>query len=748
MTLIKNQEGNQMKKTAKITTIFLLVFVISLSLEAVVPKRWELRTREDFLKGKFSGLALSSSGAISIGPKMEKWDLPAEEFYLSLVSAPNGVIFLGTGHGGRIYRIGSDRKAELYYQAAEMDVTALVLDAKGQLYAATSPNGKIYRITAKGKGEEFFDPQEKYIWDLVFTDRGNLLAAVGESGGIYEINSSGEGKLIFKAKTNHILCLKRHPSGDFLAGSGGRGLLYRISSSGKPSVIFESGYEEIRSLDFDRDGNIYITASGQAQKSAGTSSAVPSSSSSSAERSEAEVAVVVSSVSILGEDLLLSQSETSSAPSSGKSTATSRGAIFQVSSEGLARKLWSSDGDIPYELFYEPESKRVIFSTGPNGRIYAVDREGAVELLTQETSEQIFRLVNFSGKIHVVGNNPCFLGVLLLNQNLTGEYLSPVLDAGILASWGRITWEVEAVPGSIIQVQSRSGNTSEPDDTWTEWSPPYSKPEERILSPKARYLQLKVSMKSQAGQKLPRLTRLMVFYLQANVAPVIEKLDVLPPNQVYLKPLEQDEVILGLDQVSQEKNIQKEKDIFISPKKSLKQGFRTFTWEASDSNGDQLSYNVYIRKENENSWRLLQDKINEKLLSFDTRNFSDGTYYVKLEATDLPSNPTGTEMKDEKISQPFVIDNSSPVVKNFQARRNGDNLEISFEAEDNYSYVEEVKFMIKPGDWRVVFPVDGICDSRTESFRLSLKLPANSDNLILVRVRDSFGNLGTFQSQF
>ncbi len=747
MILIKNQEGNQMKKTVSISAILLLIFVLSLNLEAVVPKRWELRTRDDFLKGKFFGLSLSSSGVISIGPRVEKWELPAEEFYLSLVMAPNGVIFLGTGHGGKIYRIGNDRKAELYYQAAEMDVTALALDAKGQLYAATSPNGKIYRITAKGKGEELFDPQEKYIWDLVFSDRGSLLAAVGESGGIYEINPSGEGRLIFKAKTNHILCLKKLPSGDFLAGSGGRGLLYRVSASGKPSVIFESGYEEIRSLDIDREGNIYITASGQVQKSSGTSSA-SSTSSGSSDKSDTEVAVVVSSISVIGEDLLLPQVETSSSSSSGKSATAARGAIFQVSSEGLARKLWSSDGDIPYELFYEPESKRVIFSTGPGGRIYAVDREGAVELLTQETSEQIFRLINYAGKIHVVGNNPCFLGVLPLTQNLTGEYLSPVLDAGVLASWGKVAWEVEAAPGSTVQVQSRSGNTSEPDETWSDWSPPYSKPEEKILSPKARYLQLKVSMKAQSGQKFPRLTRLMVFYLQANVAPVIEKLDILPPNQVYLKPLEQDEVILGLDQVSQEKNIQKEKDIFISPKKSLKQGFRTFTWEASDSNGDQLSYNVYIRKENENSWRLLQDKINEKLLSFDTRNFSDGTYFIKLEATDLPSNPPGSEMKVEKISQPFVIDNSSPMVKNFQARRNGDSLEISFEAEDNYSYVEEVRFMIRPGDWRVVFPVDGICDSRTESFRFSIKLPSNSDNLILIRVRDSFGNLGTFQSQF
>lgn len=732
-----------MKKITAFSVIFFAVLSLAVNLGAVVPQKWELRTKEDFLKGKFSGLSLSSSGAVSIGPKIEKWELPAEEFYLSLVVAPNGAVFLGTGHGGKIYRIGSDRKAELYFQAAEMDVTAMALDSKGQLYAATSPNGKIYRITARGKGEEFFDPQEKYIWDLMFTDKGSLLAAVGESGGIYEISPAGEGRLFLKAKTNHILCLKKLPSGDILAGSGGPGRLYRLSS-GKPAVVFESPYDEIRSLTFDREGNIYFTAGGQLTKSAAASS--PASASSSSSKSEPEVSVVVSSITALDLDLLLPQSESSSSP--GKSGASAKGAIFQVSPDGLTRKLWSSEEEIPYDLIYNSDTGRVLFGTGSQGRVYAVDREGAVELLTQEASEQIFRLFPSSDKIYVIANNPCFLGILPLGQNFSGEYLSPVLDAKILASWGRVIWEAETSAGSAVQVQSRSGNTAEPDETWSDWSPPYFKAEEKILSPAGRYLQLKVSLKAQAGQKFPRLTRLVVFYLQANVAPVIEKLEILPPNQVYLKPPEQDEVILGLDQTSQEKNAKKDRDIYISPKKAWRQGFRTFTWEASDANEDQLNFSLYIRKENESSWRLLQDKITEKLLSFDTRNFSDGTYLVKLEASDLPSNPAGTEKKAEKISQPFVIDNSLPVVKNFQARRNGDRLEVSFEAEDSYSYVQEVKFMVKPDDWQVVFPTDAMCDSRSESFKFTVRLTSQSDNLILIRVRDSFGNLGTFQSQF
>ncbi len=73
---------------------------------------------------------------------------------------------------------------------------------------------------------------------------------------------------------------------------------------------------------------------------------------------------------------------------------------------------------------------------------------------------------------------------------------------------------------------------------------------------------------------------------------------------------------------------------------------------------------------------------------------------------------------------------------------------MSFQAEDAFSPVEEVKVLVRPGEWRVVFPVDGIADSMTESFKFSLKLPANAENLVSVRVRDAFGNVGVYQQRY
>jgi hypothetical protein len=712
---------------------------LCLTLQAVVPQKWELRTKEDFLKGKLDGVSVSDEGVLALAPKEEKIVSPTEEFYLSVLLTPEGVTYLGTGHGGKVYRIGKDGKADLYFQAPEMDVTCLALDQKGALYAGTSPNGKIYRITEKAKGEAFFDPAEKYIWDLELMDSGRLWAAVGETGGIYEISPQGEGRMIFKAEENHILCLRKGGRGDVLAGSGGNGVVYRISPEGRASVIFETPYEEVRSLAVDRDGLIYAAASGTPSKP--RKEEVPT----VQPRSEAAVTVTVSSVSVPS---VPGSSGGVSAPAL-PSTQKESSALYRISGDGMARMLWSSDDEMIYALLWQAGDQKVIFGTGPKGRIYSLDKDEKVSLLLQENSEQVFDLVPLDSKIYVLSNNPCYLGQLLTEQRFSGEYVSQVLDARTLASWGGIAWAGSADAGASLQLQTRSGNTYEPNPTWSEWSPPYQKKEEQVLSPKARYIQVRALLKTQTGKVSPVLDTLTLFYLQTNIAPALTRLEFLKPNEVFLKLPDQEDVILGVEKRLPEQAPKKD-DLRITfpAKKAERKGFQTVVWDASDENGDTLSYTISLRKEGETEWRVIQDGWAETIYAFDTLSYPDGTYFIKITASDSPSNPVGLDLKSEKVSPPLVIDNSLPVVKNFTAVRNGATLEVAFQAEDAYSSIEEVKWLVRPGEWRVVFPVDGISDSRSETFKFSVRIPAGAENLITVRVKDSYGNVGVYRQNY
>jgi len=705
----------------KRTRVPVLVMIVCLAqaLLGVVPQKWEIRSKDDFLKGKFDGVSVSDEGVLSLSPKEEEIQGPAEEFYLSLLVTQAGEIFLGTGHGGKIYKIDKNGKAELYFQVPEMDVTCLVQDKKRNLYAGTSPNGKIYKITEKGKGEPFFNPMEKYIWDLIYGDKGVLLAAVGENGGIYEINADGEGRLILRTEDNHFLCLKEDLNGDILAGTGGKGRVYRISRGKLTSLLFESPFEEIKSVALDKEGNVYVAASGRVVSL------------------KTEVSITVTPIPVQPKEITsLGQKEPS--------------ALFKLNPQGIAEKLWESDDELIYSLLWKEEEKELIFGTGDKGRLYSVDGDNKISLLLQKNSAQVYGLFPLGSKTYLLSNNPSSLTAIYPDQVLSGEYLSEVIDAYTISSWGMMDWEAEVPAGCNLQLQTRSGNSSRPGATWSDWSPPYQKKEgEKILSPKARYLQFKLMFKSQSGKVSPLLQKLSLVYLQTNLAPKITRLTLLPANQVFLKPPLQEETIWGIDENYSEQDKEKDKEkAFIVPKKEERKGFQTVTWEAADENGDSLIYSILIKKEEEAQWRVLKENWTEQIYAFDTLSFPDGMYSLKIAATDLPSNPPGMQLRTEKISRPMFIDNSLPVIKSFKADRDKTKLVVSFSAEDSISSIKEVKYLIRPDEWKTIFPLDGICDSKQESFKITVILPSQFDDMITVKVTDSHGNIGVHRATF
>ncbi|MGA2586943.1 MAG: hypothetical protein ABSF88_07980 [Candidatus Aminicenantales bacterium] len=719
-------------------------FAALTTLLAVVPQKWTTRSYDEFLRGRFDGIAVSADGVLTLAPREDVIEGPSEDFYLSFYMTPEGTGYLGTGHGGKIYKISKDGKADLFAQTSEMDVTCLAMDKKGVLYAGTSPNGKIYKITAQGKSEIFFDPSEKYIWRLLFTEDGTLLAAVGESGGIYAINTQGEGRQVFKAAENHILCVRLDKNADIIAGSGGNGLVYRVAKTGKASVLFESPYEEVRSLVIDLDGNIYAAAGGTSTRGRREDPTVSSSG------REAEVMISVSAAPTPAPAV---QAGPPAAKLFGAAAAPARepGALFKIAPDGVAKRLWSSADEMIYSLFWNESEKTVVFGTGPKGRLYALNKEDKATLILQKSSEQIYELLPLGVRTYLLSNNPCQLSVLSPERRLSGEFVGPVLDARIISTWGRISWDAELPQGAVLQFQTRSGNSYEPGASWSDWSPPYQKKDgEQVLSPKARYLQFKVLFKAQSGKALPALSKMGIFYLQANIAPSITRLDILPPNEVYLKaPMDQEEIIWGLEKRNPEPAVKKDDGLkMMMNRKVERKGYQTIMWDAEDENGDALTYTISLRQEGEKDWRVIEDDWKDNLLTFNTLNFPDGIYFVKVTVSDLSSNPPDLAKRSERISPALAIDNTPPVIRNIQAVRQGDQLDVSFLAEDAFSTVKEVKYLVRPDEWHIVFPEDGICDARQESFKFKVQLPPGSDRMITIIVKDACNNTATIKQSF
>ena len=100
----------------------------------------------------------------------------AAERVWSLVSGPNGSVYVGTGDGGHVFAVDEDGETSLLFDSPEIAVHALALSADGVLYAGTAPEGIIYRIPPDGDAEVLARTGTHYVWDLELDDSGALLA--------------------------------------------------------------------------------------------------------------------------------------------------------------------------------------------------------------------------------------------------------------------------------------------------------------------------------------------------------------------------------------------------------------------------------------------------------------------------------------------------------------------------------------------------------------------------------------------
>src|SRR3954451_10716570 len=151
-----------------ISVLLLIAFSVSTNLvsRAAEPVTWTTNSRAELLRGDARGVSITDTGAITLAPKLDQLFSTEQAYIWSSAVDSAGNVYLGTGHEGKIYKVGPDGRGALLYDAAELDVTALTVGSDGAIYAGTSPDGKVYRIGADSKADVYFDPPDKYIWSL------------------------------------------------------------------------------------------------------------------------------------------------------------------------------------------------------------------------------------------------------------------------------------------------------------------------------------------------------------------------------------------------------------------------------------------------------------------------------------------------------------------------------------------------------------------------------------------------------
>ena len=169
-------------------------------------------------------------------------------------------------------------------------------------------------------------------------------------------------------------------------------------------------------------------------------------------------------------------------------------------------------------------------------------------------------------------------------------------------------------------------------------------------------------------------------------------------------------------------------------------GFIGARWAASDENGDSLIYKVEIRGAHETTWKLLKDKVKDKYVSWDSTAFPDGEYRIRVEASDMPSNPPAEALSTSVESEPFLIDNTPPRIANLVAARTGAKLRATWSASDALNNIKKAEYSIDGGDWTMAAPVTRLSDSLDLSYDLTLDNVSPGEHTLAVRVEDDYDN--------
>jgi hypothetical protein len=711
---------------------------------AAGPTFWTVGTQADFLKGDVENLSIDSDGRVLLGPSASLIAETAAPFLWTLHAGSDGTIWAGSGNEGKLLRIGKDGKPSVFFDAGELEVHAVAMAPNGGLYAGTSPDGRIYHVAADGTSKTFFDPDDKYIWSLAVDRAGNLFAATGDKGVIYRITPDGKGAPFYRTNTTNAVTLAFDRGGDLLAGTESPGRVFRIDASGKAFVLLDSPYREIHALRLAPDGTIFAAAV--------NGGAAPPSASEAPVSEAPRPPVPTVSAEITGVSAIESPitGTGATAPSPASAKRAGRGAIYRIRPDGLWDLMWDSGEDSPFDLLIESDGSLLV-GTGTEGKIFRVSGEPArATLLARAGARQVTALLREpSGRILGVTSNPGKVFSLASSPAKTGTYESEVRDAGTVASWGVIRWRA-ALNGGHLELSTRTGNTSTPDETWSPWSKPYTNGNgEQITSPNARYLQWRLTMTG-AGASGPVLTSVTAAFLPRNLRPVVASITVHPPGTVFQRPFSTgDPEIAGYQDNSpdgRQPNASPDQRQPPAPplgRRLYQKGLQTFVWKADDGNDDRLQYDISYRREGETAWRVLQRGTWDPIFVWDTTSVPDGTYVIKIAASDAASNAPRNALTGELESASFDVDNTPPRVEvQPQARAAGPRTTIVFSVSDEQSAIQRVEYSLDASRWRLAHPKDGIPDSRREEFEIQLDEGEAGRNVIL-RVTDAMNNVAT-----
>lgn len=684
-------------------------------------RSWIQSNYADFEKGNLKNLSIRSDGRLSLAPKTVEIFDSSTAYLWALAQDSHGNLYTAGGPGAKLFRIAPNGKGEKIAEFDALEIHAIAIDSKDRIYVATAPDGKIYRVSADGKSEQFYDPKQKYVWSMLCDPAGNLYIATGDQGEVHRVTPDGKGQVFFKTDETHARSMAMDHEGNLIIGTEPGGLVIRVTPRGEGFVLYQMPKREVTALAIGPKDEIYAAALGS--KTAPPISAPLMPAGPAARPGQPQSAAP--------------------APAIGTVTIPGGSDVYRIVPRQAPEKLWTGANDLVYALALDPEG-RLLIGAGNKGDLYRVETRTLFSTLVTFPVAQVTALLpGKNGALYAATGNVGQLFRVGPGLEAEGTIESDVFDTGGFSSWGRLSSTVD-LNGGTVKLAARSGNLDRPQQNWSPWSQPVEGPDGgRITVPPARFVQWKATLTAGAGGVSPVVDSVETAYLRQNGAPVIDAIEITPPNYKFpepVAPLTSNPATLNLPALGSTPaaiTFPSSGGSTVTPAMTWSKGAQGVRWGASDENGDALSYKVEIRGVKEQTWKLLKDKLRDKYFSFDSAAFPDGEYRVRITVSDAPSNTPENALETSQESNVFLIDNTPPRITNLTASSNV----IQWHAADALSLIQKSEYSLDGGEWTIVDPVTKLSDSQALDYSLTLKNLTPGEHTIAVRATDEFDNV-------
>lgn len=659
--------------------------------------------------GDLDGAALGGDGTLRQGPATTSWADGLPGPVTAVVRHADGHVYAATATPGRVWRVAKGQKPVAVLAVDKPLVTAL-LPLGDKLVALTAPEGGAHVLDPKSSAEPPLIPAPGVRMILGGAVLDGVVYAVGggDEGVLLKLSPGGKQlekiATVKEATLRSVAAAKTASGPKIVVGGGDEGVVYALEA-GKLRALVDAAPGEATSLAIDAQGAVYaalVDGEGKLSKAA-----------TARDKDDGE------------------EGDKKKKP---KPRKVKSAEVLRIDPKGGATVLWQSKDHGAYALALVDGGKRLLVGTGPMGRVYEVDPTGrrpAGILARSDAHDEITAIaVDKTGAVLLGAAHGGGVLSLASGPGTVGTYLSPTLDAGALARYGTVSVRRGPAAGGQVKISLRTGNTSEPDDTWSPFSTPISS-DGVLNAPPGQYAQVRVDLSGGA-----EVQGLSLAYLVDNRPPELDRVEVLAPGWKVIAtprdPPEQRSVTFN------EKPFSKflDRKGAMNPtlderpfgKQSFEVGWRTVYAWVEDPDGDALRYRFSIGKVDAggkvSSWKTLKDWSEEPFASFEAARFGDGDYKVRVETDDLLTNGPARAATDQGESPTFTVSHAAPKVTSASAARAKDRVGVKMLVEGALP-LSSVRCSVGGGEWIPLDPSDGLLDQRAERFDVGL--PATGD---------------------